>query len=91
MSDALEEHDGKVSISGRIITKLRFADYIDAIAQAEQELEAQEESLDSTTQGIRWRSVSKKNQTDDKQRQWHPERDKSKGAEAGYCNKLQVP
>ena len=57
MSDALEEHDGKVSISGRNITKLRFADDIDAIAQAEQELEALEESLDITTQSIRWRSV----------------------------------
>ena len=30
MSDALEEHDGKVSIGGRNITNLRFADDIDA-------------------------------------------------------------
>ena len=26
MSDALEEHDGKVSVGGRTITNLRFAD-----------------------------------------------------------------
>ena len=32
MSDALEEHDGKVSIGGRPITNLRFADDIDALA-----------------------------------------------------------
>ena len=29
MSEALEEHDGKVSIGGRNITNLRFADDID--------------------------------------------------------------
>ena len=32
MSDALDEHDGKVSIGGRNITDLRFADDIDALA-----------------------------------------------------------
>ena len=48
MSDALEEHDGKVSIGGRNITSLRFADDIDALAEEEQELEALVESLDKT-------------------------------------------
>ena len=33
MSDALEEHNGKVSIGGRKITNLRFADDIDALAE----------------------------------------------------------
>ena len=36
MSDALEEHDGKVSIGGRTIINLRFADDIDALAEEEQ-------------------------------------------------------
>ena len=45
-SDTLEEHDGKVSIGGRTITDLRFADDIDALAEEEQELEALVESLD---------------------------------------------
>ena len=36
MSDALEEHDGKVSIGGRTITYLQFADGIDALAEEEQ-------------------------------------------------------
>ena len=40
MSDAMEEHDGKVSIGGRNITNLRFADDIYALAEEEQELEA---------------------------------------------------
>ena len=48
MSDALEEHDGKVSIGGRNITNLRFADDIDALTEEEQELEALVESLDKT-------------------------------------------
>ena len=48
MSDALEEHDGKVSIGGRNITNLRFADDIDALAEEEQELEALVESLHKT-------------------------------------------
>ena len=48
MSDALEEHGGKVSIGGRNITNLRFADDIYALAEEEQELEALVESLDKT-------------------------------------------
>ena len=48
MSDALKEHDGKVSIGDRNITNLRFADDIDALAEEEQELEALVENLDKT-------------------------------------------
>ena len=48
MSDALEEHDWKVSIGSRNITNLIFADDIDALAEEEQELEALVESLDKT-------------------------------------------
>ena len=48
ISDALEEHDGKVSIGGRNITNLRFADDKDALAEEEQELEALVKSLDKT-------------------------------------------
>ena len=48
MSDALEEHDGKVSIGSRNITNLRFADDIDALAEEEQNLEALVENLDKT-------------------------------------------
>ena len=48
MSDALEEHDRKVSIGGRNITNLRFTDDIDALAEEEQGLEALVESLHKT-------------------------------------------
>ena len=48
MSDALKEHNGKVSIGGRNITNLLFADNVDALAEEEQEVEALNESLDKT-------------------------------------------
>ena len=48
MPDALDEHEGKVSIGGRNIINLRFANDIDALPQEEQELEALVESLDKT-------------------------------------------
>ena len=48
MSNVLEEHDENVSIGGRTITSLRFADDIDALTEKEQELEALLESLDKT-------------------------------------------
>ena len=47
MPDALEEHDRKVSIDGRTITHLRFADDIDS-AEGEQELEALVKRLEKT-------------------------------------------
>ena len=46
MPDGLEEHDEKVSIGGRNITWLRFADGIGALAGEEEELEDLVESLD---------------------------------------------
>ncbi len=39
MSDVLEEHEATLSIAGRTITNLRFADDIDGLACSEQELE----------------------------------------------------
>ena len=54
-ADVLEEHDGKVSIGGRNITNLRFADGIDALAEEEQELEALVESLGKTCTRYRYK------------------------------------
>ena len=48
MSDALEDHDRKVSICGRNITNLSFADDIDALAEDKQELDLLLEYLDKT-------------------------------------------
>ena len=38
MTDALEDHEGTVSIGGRTITNLHFADDIDGLAGEEEEL-----------------------------------------------------
>ena len=38
MTDALEDHEGTVSIGGRTVTNLRFADDIDGLAGEEKEL-----------------------------------------------------
>ena len=46
VADALEDHEGTVSIGGRIITNLRFADDIDGLAGQEQELVKLENHLE---------------------------------------------
>ena len=54
MTDALEDHDGTVSIGGRTITNLHFADDIDGLAGEEEELANLVERLDkaSTANGM---------------------------------------
>ena len=54
MTDALEDHEGTVSIGGRTITNLRFANDIDGLAGDEEELANLAERLDkaSTAYGM---------------------------------------
>ena len=54
MTDALEGHEGTVSIGDRTITNLRFADDIDGLAGEEEELANLVERLDkaSTAYGM---------------------------------------
>ena len=49
MTDALENHQGTVSIGGRTITNLRFGDNIDGLAGDEQELVNLVERLEKTS------------------------------------------
>ena len=49
MTDALEDHEGTVSIRGRTITNLRFADDIDGLAGDEEELANLVERLDKAS------------------------------------------
>ena len=49
VEDALEGHEGTVSIGGRSVTNLRFADDIDGLAGKEEELVNLVECLDSTS------------------------------------------
>ena len=54
MTDALEDHEGTVSIGGRTITNLRFADDIDGLAGEDEELAKLVECLNkaSTANGM---------------------------------------
>ena len=54
MTDALEDHEGTVSIRGRTISNLRFADDIDGLAGEEEELAKLVECVDkaSTAYGM---------------------------------------
>ena len=54
MTDALQDHEGTVSIGGRTITNLRFADDIDGLAGEEEKLAKVVERLDkaSTAYGM---------------------------------------
>ena len=49
MTDALEDHEGTVSIGGRTINNLRFADDIDGLAGEEEELANLVEPLDKAS------------------------------------------
>ena len=57
MTDALEGHEGTVSIGGRTITNLHFADDIDGLAGEEEELANLAECPDKASTPMAWRSV----------------------------------
>ena len=60
MTDTLEDHEGTVSIGGRAITDLRFADDIDSLAGEEEELAKLIEHLDKASKPMAWRSVPRR-------------------------------
>ena len=49
MTDALEDHEGTVSIGGKTITSFRFADDIDGLAGEEDELANLVERLENAS------------------------------------------
>ena len=55
MTDASEDHEGTVSVGGRAITNLLFADNINGLAGEEEELAKLVERLDKASTA--WRSV----------------------------------
>ena len=61
-------------LGGRNMTNLWFADDIDPLVEEEQELEDRDQCWED--------------QADNKQRQWHPEIDQGKRAEAGQRYKF---
>ena len=89
-SDALKEHAGKVSIGGRNITNLRFADDIDALSEGEQELEALVESLDKTCTRYMMDISAEKTKVMTNSAYGIQREILSERTEAGYCIKLQI-
>ena len=60
MTDALEDHEGTVSIGSRTITNLRLADDIDGLAGEKAELAKLIERLTKPQQPTAWRSVPRR-------------------------------
>ena len=65
MADALNDHEGAVSIGGRTITNLRFSDDIDGLAGMKEGLANLVHRLDNTSIADQCRE----DQTDDQQHQ----------------------
>ena len=81
MTDTLEDYGGIVSVGGRTITDLRFADDIDGLAGEEEELANLVERLDkaSTAYGM---EISAEKTKLLKQHPWHQQGDQSEWTEA---------
>ena len=60
MTDALEDHEGTVSIGGRTITYLRFADGIEGLAGEEEKLANLVQRLTKSLEPTAWRSVPRR-------------------------------
>ena len=60
MTDALEDHGGTVSIGGRTITNLRFANDTDGLAGEEEELANLVECLDKASTAYGWEISAEK-------------------------------
>ena len=79
MTDALEEHEGTVSIGGKTITNFRFADDIDGLAGEKEELVKLVDHLEKSLHSLRHGDQCQEDQADDKQHQWHQHRDQVNG------------
>ena len=81
MTDALQDHEGTVIVGGRTITNLCFADDIDGLAGEEEELGNLVERLDKAS-SLSHGDQCQEDQADDKQHQWHQQRDQGKWRKA---------
>ena len=84
MCEALDDHEGSVSIGGRLITNFRFADDIVVNAEEEEEADVLIDRLDRTTTRYKMKIGPDKTK-------WLPKRDQDKKSEARRSGKLQVP
>ena len=84
MCEALDDHEGSVSIGGRLITNFCFADDIVVNAEEEGEASVRIDRLDRTTTMYKMKIGPDKTK-------WLPKRDQDKKSEAIRSGKLQVP
>ena len=82
MTHVLEDHEGAVSIGGRTVTNLRFADDIDGLAGEGKKLAKLVESLHKASITYGMDILCREDQVDDKKHQWHQHKDQSKWTEA---------
>ena len=90
MTDALEDHEGTVSIGGRTVTNLRFADDILLSRRGRRTGKFSWASRQSH-RSVRHEDQCREDRADDKQHHWHQHGDQSKWREAWDSHKLQVP
>ena len=91
MCEALDDHDGSVSIGGRLITNSRFADDIVVNAEEEDEAGVLIDCLDRTTTRYKMEIGPDKTKVMTNNPKWLPKRDQDKRSEARRSGKLQVP
>ena len=82
MTDTLEDHEGTVSIGGRTITNLRFADDVDGLAGEEEELANLVKHLDKASTAYSMEISAEKTKLMTKKHQWHQHREQSEWTEA---------
>ena len=90
MFEALDDHEGSVSIGGRPLTNFRFADDIIVNAEAEEEAGVLVDRLDTTTTRYKM-EIGPDKISDDKHPKWLPQRDQDKRSVARRSGELEVP
>ena len=90
MCEVLDDHEGSVSIGGRLITNFRFADDIVVNTEAEEEAGVLVDRLHTTTKRYKM-EIGPAKTSDDKQPKRLPKGDRDKRSEARRSGELQVP
>ena len=89
--EALDDHEGSVSIGGWLITNSRFADDIVVNAEKEEEAGILFDRLDTTTTRYKMEIGPDKTVMTNNPNGWLPKRDQDKRSEARSSGELKVP
>ena len=90
MCEELDDHQGNVSIEGRLITNFRFADDIVVNAEEEQEAGVLKDRLNSTSTLYKMEIGPDKTKVMTNNPKWLPTRDQDKKSEARRSGEPQV-